>query len=102
MTSIGSNVIAPCTQVECLSYNANIFETQLSIEQRHLLFEDDNSDFISLLTLPPCISIMINIKGCDSLPGSEARGALGTVPCGLHTTLYLHPSRSPPKSLRFF
>ena len=32
---------------------------------------------------------MINIGGWNSLPGSETRGALGTVPIGLRATLCL-------------
>ena len=45
---------------------------------------------------------MLNVWGWNSLPGSEARGALGTVPSGLSANLYLHPSQPPPQCLRFF
>ena len=45
---------------------------------------------------------MLNVGGWNSLPGAEARGALGTVPSGLHATLYLHPAQPPPKRLQFF
>ena len=45
---------------------------------------------------------MLNVKGCNSLLGVEARDALGTVPSGIHSTLYLHSVRPPPKHLRFF
>ena len=29
---------------------------------------------------------MIDVEGCNSLPGAEARGALGIVPSGLRAT----------------
>ena len=48
--------------------------------------------FISILTWPPWISSMTNIRGWNSLPGAEARGALGTIPIGLRATLITSPS----------
>ena len=58
--------------------------------------------YISLLTWPSCISSMLHVGGVGegSLPGAEARGALGTIPSELCTSLYLHPAKSPPKLLR--
>ena len=57
---------------------------------------------LSLLTWPTCIYSMINIGGRSSLPGSEAKDALGTIPSGLRATLYLYPTRPRPKSLWLF
>ena len=57
---------------------------------------------LSLLTWPPCIAIIINIGGWSPLTGSEASGALGTVPSGLCATLYLSSTRPPSKRLWFF
>ena len=57
---------------------------------------------LSILTCPPCIYIMLNVVEWSSLPISEARGALYTVPGWLDNTLYLHPTRPPPKRLQFF
>ena len=45
---------------------------------------------------------MLNIGGWNYLPISEASGTLGTVPSGLHPTLYLSPTRPPLKRLWFF
>ena len=42
---------------------------------------------ILFLTWPPWIPSVPNIGGWYSLPGAEARGALGTVPSGLRATL---------------
>ena len=42
---------------------------------------------LSLLTWTPCINSMLNIGGWNSLPGAEARCALGTVPIGLSAIL---------------
>ena len=56
---------------------------------------------LSLLTWSPCSTRMINIEGWRSLPESEARGAVCTSPSGLRATLYLHPTRLPPKRLWF-
>ena len=44
---------------------------------------------LSLLTWNPCIAGVINIRGYNYLPGSEARGTLGNVPIGLRATLCL-------------
>ena len=44
---------------------------------------------LSLLTLPPCITSMLNIGGWDYLPRAEARGSLVTVPIVLRATLCL-------------
>ena len=45
--------------------------------------------YLSLLTWSQLISSMLNIGGCNSLPGVEARGTLYTVPVGLCVTLFL-------------
>ena len=42
-----------------------------------------------LLTWHTFVAIVLNIGGWVSLPGVEARGALGTVPIGLRATLCL-------------
>ena len=54
---------------------------------------------LSLLTWPPCIYSILNVRVGSSLPGTQARGSLGTVSSGLLATLYLHPSRPPQKHL---
>ena len=43
---------------------------------------------------------MLNVEVWKYLPISEARGALGTVPCRLRATLYLRPSIPLPKVMK--
>ena len=42
-----------------------------------------------ILTWHLRIANVLNVRGWNSLPGVEARGVLGTIPIGLHATLFL-------------
>ena len=54
---------------------------------------------LSILTWTPLISSMLNIGGYSSLLGGYTSGTFGTVPSGLHASLYLPTARPPPKRL---
>ena len=71
-----------CIIPKDMNIDLNIFITRLVTYLQH------KSVGISLLTWPPCIASVLNIKGWYSLPIPEDIGELGTVPIGLHAKLY--------------
>ena len=64
------------------------FDLLKSTKQWNLQNNYSAPDALSLLTCPPCIASVLNIRGWCSLPRAEASRALGTVPIGLCATLY--------------